>query len=244
MFLVLAVLFACYFLVPILYWLFAAPVTLLMSIAQIHELININRIAVSLALLTLVAPSYCWLVLTLLVLDGTFGEFQLLLTSGYVSVQSSPILMVYAVSLFFVIVPQMFFVGQLWRYYRGTTTRDRTTSTGVISLAFSYALFALSFAWGRTLSLAGALIMLALLSITVAIVLRGNLGATTDGVKVQSDILCMVSCVVLIVAAYVSAQSFISLIIPLPFACVIGLVIMHFFPPSQAQDNAQRTESD
>jgi len=214
--------------VPILYWLLVAPIVLLLLGVQIHRPLNINRIAVLLALLALAAPSFCMLFPSTLVLYGTFGQSLVPLTGGYFYIQESYVTMIYA--FVFMVAPQLLFTGQLWRYYRGIATRKKTTLFGIVSLAFSYVLFAFTYAVGGSYSFTVPS-MLALFLVIGAIVWRSHLGTATESAKVRSDIVCIASFCVLFVTMYLSVGYWFSVVIPFPLASITGLVIMQLLPP-------------
>lgn len=217
---------------PILYWVSVAPLILLILGAQIHRPFNINRIAALLAMLAFTSPSLCWYMTDVLVLYGTFGEFQIVLGSGYAYAGFNTGFIVFA--LVFVVVPQLVFTGEMWRYYRGIITKRRTTLFVVISLAISWALVALPLGGAGPFG-PGPLIPLASLLVVGAIAWRATLTAASENAKVQSDIICLLSCFVLIAIAYLlSLQSWfinLNLWIPLPLTSIVGFVIMREFPP-------------
>ncbi|RDE15560.1 MAG: hypothetical protein C4K47_02720 [Candidatus Thorarchaeota archaeon] len=230
--LALAVLFTWFVLAPILYWLLVAPFILSLLGAQIHQPLNISRIALLLAVLALAAPSVCIYLNGMLTFFGAFGEFAVLLATGYVYVQS--ISQVVIIAYAFMVFPQLVFTGQLWRYYRGTTTRENTTLSGIICFASVCVLFALPYVLNGP-SWFGVVIPLTLAPIIGAIVWRCYKGTSTRRAKTLFGIICLVSSCVLFATVYLlSIMPWFSVLIPLPLALIIGLFILWQFPPQHS----------
>jgi hypothetical protein len=160
--------------VTVLTWILAAPLILLLLGTEIHQPLNMNRVALTLVCLVFAVPGACYYNIAELGLFGPFGTiFAVLFSSSSFSVGSD--LTTGFVMIILQAIPQLVFIGDLSRYYKGGTTRRNAVLIGIAGQIPFGALIALGY------------------------VLTPPPG--------------------------------LSVLFPLPFALVIGLVIMWLFPP-------------
>jgi hypothetical protein len=128
-----AVLLACVLFAQVFSWIIAAPLFLLLLGTELHQPLNINRVALTLVCLVFAAPSAYYFEFSDVgraAISGPFGTNLDIYSSGYFLLSTSEIA-VGIVMTSFQVIPQIIFLAVMSKYYEGVTTRRAAILVGI-----------------------------------------------------------------------------------------------------------------
>jgi hypothetical protein len=128
-----AVLLACVIFAQVFSWIIAAPLFLLLLGTELHQPLNINRVALTLVCLVFAAPSAYYFEFSSVgrtVISGPFGTNLMIYNSGYLILTGD--IAVGIVMTSFQVIPQIIFLAVMSKYYEGVTIRRVAILVGIV----------------------------------------------------------------------------------------------------------------